>query len=233
MKTWKIEALIIAIGLLLLGVMIRGGINDFKNRERIVTVKGLAEREIPADKVTWPLVHKEISNDLATIYSDIEKKNRAIVEFLVENGISQEEITVEPPKIVDLKAERYGTQNVDFRYNSTSVITVTSQNIEKVRELMSEQTALLKKGIALTGGDYQYQVNYEFTGLNNIKPTMIEEATKNARITAEKFAKDSGSKLGKIKNASQGQFTITDRDLNTPYIKNVRVVTTITYYLKN
>lgn len=233
MKNWKTEALILAAGILLLGIMIRGGFNDFKNKERIVTVKGLAEKEVPANKVTWPLVHKEISNDLATIYANIEKKNTAIVKFLKENGITEEEINVEPPQILDIKADRYGNQNVDYRYNSTSVITVTSQNIDKVRELMSEQTELLKKGIALTGGDYQYQVSYEFTGLNDIKPAMIEEATKNARAAAEKFAKDSGSKLGKIKSASQGQFTIYDRDANTPYIKNVRVVTTITYYLKN
>ena len=233
MKSWKNEALIIAAGLLLLGVMVRSGIVEFKNRERIVTVKGLAEMEVPANKVTWPLVHKEISNDLSSIYSNTEKKNKAIVDFLLENGIAKEEITIEPPQIVDIKADRYGNQDVDFRYNSTSVITVTSQNVDKVRELMSEQTELLKKGIALDGGDYQYRVNYEFTGLNEIKPGMIEEATKNAREAALKFAKDSESRLGKIKSASQGQFTIYDRDANTPYIKNVRVVTTITYYLKN
>ena len=76
-------------------------------------------------------------------------------------------------------------------------------------------------------------MSYEFTGLNDIKPQMIEDATKNARAAAEKFAKDSDSKLGKIKSASQGQFTIANRDENTPYIKSVRVVTTVTYYLKN
>ena len=97
---------------------------------------------------------------------------------------------------------------------------------------MSEQTELLKQGIAITGGDYRYNVTYEFTGLNEIKPAMIEEATRNARVAAEKFAKDSDSKLGKIRDAYQGQFTITDRDSNTPYIKNVRVVTTVNYYLK-
>ncbi len=98
---------------------------------------------------------------------------------------------------------------------------------------MSEQAELLKQGIAITGGDYRYNVVYEFTGLNKVKPQMIEEATKNARVAAEKFAKDSESRLGKIKNASQGQFSISDRDANTPYVKNIRVVTTVDYYLKN
>ena len=97
---------------------------------------------------------------------------------------------------------------------------------------MSEQAELLKQGIAIVGGDYRFNVSYEFTGLNEVKPEMIEEATRNARAAAEKFAKDSDSSLGKIRNASQGQFSITNRDENTPYIKTVRVVTTINYYLK-
>jgi hypothetical protein len=91
----------------------------------------------------------------------------------------------------------------------------------------------MKNGIAIVGDDYQYRVTYEFTALNDIKPAMIEEATKNARSAAEKFAKDSDSNLGKIRNANQGTFSITDSDANTPYIKHVRVVTTITYYLEN
>ena len=233
MKNWKMEAVILAIGMVLLGLMIRGGINDVKDKERIVTVKGLAEMEVPADKVTWPLMSKDIGNDLPALYMNMEKKNQAIVSFLKSNGITDEEISVAPSEIIDMKAERYSNENVTYRYNATSVITVTSRNVDKVRKLMSEQTELLKQGIAITGGDYRYNVSYEFTGLNDIKPQMIEEATKNARAAGEKFAKDSDSKLGKIRNASQGQFSISDRDGNTPYIKSVRVVTTVTYYLKN
>ena len=233
MKNWKMEAVILAIGMVLLGLMIRGGINDVKDKERIVTVKGLAEMEVSADKVTWPLMYKDIGNDLPALYMNMEKKNQAIVSFLKSNGITDEEISVAPSEIIDMKAERYSNENVTYRYNATSVITVTSRNVDKVRKLMSEQTELLKQGIAITGGDYRYNVSYEFTGLNDIKPQMIEEATKNARAAGEKFAKDSDSKLGKIRNASQGQFSISDRDGNTPYIKSVRVVTTVTYYLKN
>ncbi len=233
MKNWRLEAAIVAVGLLLLGWMLRGGINDFRDRERVVTVKGLAEMEVPADKVVWPLVHKDIGNDPAAIYANIAKKNAAIVAFLKNNGVSDAEISIAPPEIIDMEAERYANQNVNYRYNATSVITVTSKNVDNVRKLMTEQAELLKQGIAIAGGDYRYNVSYEFTGLNTIKPQMIEEATKNARAAAEKFAKDSDSKLGKIRNATQGQFTISDRDSNTPYIKSVRVVTTVTYYLKN
>ena len=92
---------------------------------------------------------------------------------------------------------------------------------------------LLKQGIAISANDYDQQVQYEFTKLNEIKPAMIEEATKNARAAAEKFAEDSGSRLGKIKDAQQGQFSIEDRDQYTPGIKNVRIVTYVSYFLKS
>ena len=233
MKNLRLEALLIALGLFALGLTVKCGINDFKDKERIVSVKGLAEMEVPADKVTWPLMYKVIGNDPAALYDNINEKNAAIVRFLKENGISDSEISIAAPEVVDLQAERYQSERTTYRYNATSVITVSSKNVDKVRELMLQQTVLLKQGIAISGGDYRYNVSYEFTGLNEIKPQMIEEATKNARASAEKFARDSDSKLGKIRNASQGQFSISDRDANTPYIKSVRVVTTVNYYLKN
>ena len=98
---------------------------------------------------------------------------------------------------------------------------------------MSRQADLMKQGIAIVSEEYgSNSVEYEFTKLNEIKPEMVEEATKNARATAEKFAADSGSGIGDIRTASQGQFSIDDRDSNTPYIKKVRVVSTIEYNLK-
>ena len=233
MKSLKWEAIIIAIGLLLLGNQVRNGISEFIAKDRIVTVKGLAKMEVPADKVVWPLMFKDIGNDPALIYANINKKNQAIVAFLKSRGIQEEEISIAAPEIIDMEAERYGAQQVNYRYNATSVITVTSGRVEAVRQLMSEQAELLKQGIAITGGDYRYNVTYSFTKLNDIKPRMIEEATRNARAAAEKFAKDSDSRLGKIRNASQGQFVIEDRDSNTPYVKSIRVVTTVNYYLKN
>ena len=232
MKTWKVEAAIIAVGMVLLGVIIKWGINDFIDKERIVSVKGLAEMEVPADKVIWPLMYKDIGNDPSLLYANMEQKNKTIVKFLESNGIAKEEISIATPEVIDMQAERYGNRDIAYRYNATSVITVTSKNVDKVRKLMSEQAELLKQGIAISGGDYRYNVVYEFTGLNDVKPQMIEEATKNARAAAEKFAKDSDSSLGKIRNASQGQFSISDRDANTPYIKSIRVVTTVNYYLR-
>ena len=233
MASWKTEAIIVAIGMTVLGGQIKQGINKFVEKDRIVTVKGLAEMEVPANKVTWPLVYKEVGNDLVSLYDKIKSTNQTITNFLKGKGISEEEISINAPEIIDMQAERYNSNPVPFRYNVTTVITVTSDKVGLVRNLISEQGELLKQGVAITGGDYRYNVEYDFTGLNAIKPQMIEEATKNAREAAEKFAKDSDSKLGKIKRANQGQFSIGNRDANTPYIKHVRVVTTIDYSLKN
>lgn len=233
MSNWKTEAALLAIGLIILGTQIQKGINNFVEKDRIVTVKGLAEMEVPANKVTWPLMYKEVGNDLTALYNRINATNTAIVEFLKKKGITEEEISINAPEIIDMQAERYVGENKTYRYNVTTVITVTSAKVDLVRSLISEQSELLKQGIAITGGDYRYQIQYDYTSLNEIKPKMIEEATKNAREAALKFAKDSDSELGKIRRASQGQFSIDNRDANTPYIKRVRVVTTIDYLLED
>ncbi len=232
-STAIICALLIGAGLWLLGAMVKGGLTSISGNQRVVTVRGLAEKEVTANKVTWPIVSKEVGNDLPTIYAKTENTTKAILNFLKANGISEQEISVNPPQVLDLQADRYNSQNVPFRYNVTNVVVVTSSQVEKINKLMERQTELLKQGIAVVAGDYQYQTTYEYTDLNSIKPEMIAEATKNAREAANKFAEDSGSKLGKIKTASQGQFSIEDRDQYTPYIKKVRVVSSIVYYLND
>ena len=233
MSNWKTEAIVLAIGMTALGIQIKHGIDNFVNKDRVVTVKGLAEMEVPANKVTWPLIYKEVGNDLTTLYNKISETNKTIVSFLKKKGISEDEISINAPEIIDMQAERYNNNPITYRYNVTTVITVTSSKVDLVRSLISEQSELLKQGIAIIGGDYRYNIQYDYTSLNEIKPQMIEEATQNARKAAQKFAKDSDSELGKIKRAYQGQFSIENRDANTPYIKRIRVVTTIDYQLED
>ena len=183
--------------------------------------------------MTWPLTYKELGNDPSAMYIELEQKNKKVVAFLKSGGISDSEISVNPPLISDRQADNYGNEIMAFRYKATSVITVTSNNVEKVRQLMLRQPELMKQGIAIVGEEYgNNAISYEFTNLNSIKPEMVEEATKNARATAQKFAEDSGSKIGGIRTASQGQFSIENRDSNTPYIKRIRVVSTIEYTLE-
>jgi hypothetical protein len=227
------ESAIIAFGIIVLGLCIRWGINDFANKDRKVTVKGLAEREVEADKVTWPVVFQEMGNDLPELYNRIAQKQQAIKAFLMENGVKASEMEVNAPKVVDMNADRYSVNQKPYRYNITSTITVTSRNVKGVRTIIARQGELLKQGIAIVGGDYDSQIMYEYVSFQDMKPKMMQEAIANARTTADQFAKNSNSKLNKIVSANQGQFSIEDRDRNTPYIKKVRVVTTVTYSLKN
>lgn len=236
---YYVEAAIIALGLMVFGTFIQGAAGSFANRiierDRVVTVKGLSEREVPADKVIWPLVYKELGNDPAVIYERLQTKNTEVVAFLKSHGLTDAEITVISPQVTDRHADSWGgQQNIANRYVATSIITVSSSQVEQVRSIMQKQAELMKMGIALVSSEYGTgSVKYEFTGLNDVKPAMVEEATKNARLTAEKFAKDSESRLGKIRRATQGQFSISNRDDNTPHIKNIRVVTTVEYYIND
>ena len=204
--------------------------------DRTVTAKGLCEKEVKANKATWPLKFKELGNDPAELYDRIEKNTQTIVAFLKENGLSDEEISLAPPAMVDQQANMsYSNEEVRFRYKANCVVTVVSKNVDLIRKIVSKQAALMRRGITIVSNEYDEGslVSYEFTGLNEIKPEMIAEATKNARKTAEQFATDSNSELGKIRTADQGQFSIEDRDSNTPWLKNIRVVTTVVYYLED
>ncbi|MDE6334444.1 MAG: SIMPL domain-containing protein [Muribaculaceae bacterium] len=228
-----ITGLLIALGLLALGLCIRSGIKGYGERDRVVSVRGLCEKEVEANKVTWPIVTQDMGNDLATLYNRTQAVNAKILQFLKSNGITDQEISVNSPNVSDNVASSYDPSRVQSRYSLTNVIVVTSSDVHKVRSLIERQTELLKEGVAIIAETYQYPTTYEYTDLNKIKPQMIAEATKNAREAANKFGEDSGSRLGRIKTATQGQFSINDRDQFTPYIKTIRVVTYVDYYLQD
>lgn len=233
-RSFGILGAAIVLGLGILGYLLADAAITFKEYERTVTVKGLAEQEHIADIVIWPIQFSEASNNLESIYVELEKSGEKITSFLKENGISEEEISFAIPQVTDKLAQQYGGNNrSEFRYVANQIVTVYSSEVEKVRSAMNKTGELGKQGIALTGQNYQYQTQYLFTQLNEIKPEMIEQATKEARAVAEKFAEDSNSELGKIKTAYQGQFSISSRDQNNPHIKKIRVVSTVVYYLSD
>jgi uncharacterized protein len=219
------------LGLACLGYLLADALVTFKEFERSVTAKGLSEREVPADVVIWPIKFSGAANDLSGLYDTLEVNTDHIEKFLFEAGIAASEVSSGAPAITDKLAQQYNNNQLAFRFSAFKTVTVYSKNIELVRSLISRISILGKKGIVFTGTGYESKPQYLFTRLNEIKPEMIEEATRNARQTAQKFAADSQSSLGKIKRASQGQFSITDRDLNNPHIKKIRVVSTVEYYL--
>jgi len=233
LKSAFVLGLFIFLGLAVLGFFLGSSAIKFKQFDRTVTVKGLSEREYPADIALWPIQFSAADNDLPRLYESIGKDADEIAAFLKANGFEESEITRSPPGIMDKLAQGYEKSRIEFRYSATQTITVYSDKIETVRKTMKNIAQLGKKGIVLAAGDYQNATEYLFTRLNEIKPAMVEEATMKAREVAEKFAEDSDSKLGKIRKAAQGQFSITDRDKNNPHIKKIRVVSTIEYYLSD
>ena len=197
------EAAIIAVGIIVLGLCVKSGLDSFSDKDR------------EADKVTWPILTKEIGDDLPALYTRINATTAKVKAFLKQNGVKDAEISVNAPVVVDMNAERYGVQNHDYRYNITSTVTVTSRNVKLVRSIIDRQGELLKQGVAVVDGGYGNGVVYEYVSFQQMKPKMMQEAIKNAEQTAKQFAENSDSKLGKILDAGQGQFTITDRDGNT------------------
>ena len=216
----------------IMGIFLLLAVGKFKSYDRTVSVRGLCEREVMADRAIYPIVFKETGNNLAQLYATVNEKNAIIRQFLKENGIEESEISYPAPKITDNQSNSY-TANAAQRYVITAVVNVYTPKVQTILDIQAKLSQLMEQGIAIgSGNEWENPAVFEFEALNDIKPEMIAEANKNARQAAEQFAKDSDSKLGKIQNATQGLFTIEPRDLNTPHIKKIRVVTSATYKLK-
>jgi len=228
-----IEACIVAAAVVIFGLLFKAGLDNFTNRDRRVTVKGLSEIEVPADQVTWSITTVETGNDLQQVYANSSAKIGKISKFLTDNGIASSDISVGTPIVTDNEADRWSADRIPYRFKIKTVLSVNSSEVDKVRGLISRQGELLQQGIAIINNEYSEPVSYSYVSFQEMKPRMMEEAIANAQATAKQFAQNSGSRLGKILSADQGQFSINSKDENNPQIKKLRVVTTITYQLKN
>ena len=228
-----IEACIVAAAVVIFGLLFKAGLDNFTNRDRKVTVKGLSEIEVPADQVTWSITTVETGNDLQQVYANSSAKIGKISKFLTDNGIASSDISVGTPIVTDNEADRWSADRIPFRFKIKTVLSVNSSEVDKVRGLISRQGELLQQGIAIINNEYSEPVSYSYVSFQEMKPRMMEEAIANAQATAKQFAQNSGGRLGKILSADQGQFSINSKDENNPQIKKLRVVTTITYQLKN
>lgn len=224
-------AALLALGIVLAGISIAGGLGTLKADQRTVSVRGLSEKEFSADMAAWPVTFTVVGDSLPLIKKEIITKTDIIKNFLKNHQISEEEFTVKEPAITDTTTNPYIDQkHQTYKYFAKTVIFVRSSDIEAVNSALADSLDLMDEGIAITR-DYDSRIQYLFTALNEVKPEMIAEATMNARKAAEQFARDSGSKVGKIKKASQGLFSINDAAPGLPERKTVRVVTTVEYIL--
>jgi hypothetical protein len=226
-------ALLIGLCIAVAGISIGYGFYKGRASDRYVTVKGLAEREVKADLAIWPITFKVAANDLGRLQAEINADREAITDFLLGAGFKQDEISYSAPNITDTEAERRhgGGERAPYRYLAEATVTTRTADVALVKASMENAGDLVGEGLVLADQSWRSPTEFLFTSLNDIKPEMIEEATKDARRAAVKFAEDSESQVGKIRHASQGYFSISDRDRNSPEFKKVRVVTSIQYYL--
>ena len=218
----------IILAALVLGICMICTVRTLKSYDDTVKVRGLCEKEVPADRVVWRINYGEKSNSLADLRGVIRQNNDLIVKLLREAGFSEDEIKVGTASYDDRYTYANNTSQITYRYQANQTVTVFTKNLDLVRKLQQTlETDLVNQNIlASSWADYQY------LGLNDIKPAMIAERPENARTAADEFAKNSHSRIGKMRTASQGYFEVEDLDENTPQVKKVRVVTTVEYYLK-
>ncbi|MFO7848331.1 MAG: SIMPL domain-containing protein [Spirochaetia bacterium] len=232
-RTYIAAALIVAAGFALAGAAVGAGFLYGRSSDRYVTVKGLAERETDSNLAIWPITFRITGDDLVELQKKIDEERDVVKSFLRQAGFEPEEISYSAPKITDTRTEQMYRERpvAEARYIAHVTVTTRSEKVELVKETMEKSARLVGMGIAVAAQNWETPTEFLFTALNDIKPQMIEAATKNAREAAEKFAQDSGSEVGKIRRASQGYFSISERDRNSPDKKVIRVVNTVEYFL--
>lgn len=234
---------LLALGLIIGGWVLGSEIKATRLGDRYVTVKGLVERNVKSDLVIWLLTYKEAGDELGALYAKTEADKKTVLQFLSAQGIQSSEMELGIIRVVDTQANEYGGgTRAPHRYIVEQQITVHTSRVDQVAAAAQKTLQLLQKGIVL-GGNPGQGLAYKFTGLNAIKPDMITEATRNARAAADRFAADSGSKVGSIRTANQGVFSIMPADqagdgaeggfgADATLMKTVRVVTSVEYYLE-
>jgi uncharacterized protein len=221
----------LAIGLATAGWFVANAVYEARSAQRVVTVRGLAERTVPADTAIWPIVFTVTGDDLSQTQGQVEAHYRTIRTYLEARGFSPDEMSTIVPRITDVQAQMHGQPGQPAsRYIAEAALTLRTPRVNEMRAAMQGSGELVSAGIVLVRS-WEHQPQYLFTELDAIKPEMIAAATRDARSAAQQFAADSGSRVGSIRTAQQGYFSINDRDAFSPEFKTVRVVTTVEYFL--
>lgn len=223
-----ISAFILAVGMAVAGWFVYRGIHQVASKDRAVMVKGLSTRDVQADYVVWPLDFGVRGNDISSLYSELAVIEQSARKFFMEKGFKESEITRGNVSIDDNWAGYYD-RKPEYRYSMRTSLIISTADVERVIANQGCQSELLKKGVILQS--YDWNTDFQYNGLSELKPEMVQEATQNARAVAQKFTEDAQCRLGSIKQANQGQFSI-ENDQYQPWIKHIRVVTTVSYYLK-
>jgi hypothetical protein len=228
MKNNLLAGALVALGLTLSGLFVYCGISKFANKDRAVSVKGLSTREVEADYAVWPLSYSLSGNDLPALYAQLEQVSARVKKHLLALGFEESDFRQGSVSVSNNWDSYYGSRP-EFKYTLSTSLIVSTDKVQLVVASQGKESSLLKEGLIVT--TEKWNLDYQFNGLPELKPSMIEEATQNARAVAQKFADDAQCSLGSIRRASQGQFSI-ESDEYQPWVKHVRVVTTVDYFLE-
>ena len=213
---------IISAVLLVFSVIVFFSARAFSDQQSYVEVKGLSEKIVKADTGIWSINFDDKSNDIDSLYANIQKDTGAINTFLTAKGFDASEINIAP---VNIYQDTY--KDSLFRYNATTQLSVYTKKVDLVKSSSKDTLSLVKQGITMS----QNSINFEFSDINSVKPEMLAEAIKNAKDSAGQFANEAGAKLGAVSRGSQGVFDITDKDPGSPEYKKIRVVSTLRFLL--
>lgn len=224
------SALLLAGGIYAGGFFIGDGISNWNSGRRIIAVKGLSEREVPASVAVWTISYNVTGNDLDAINRRLSDSTKAVAAFLKGAGFDDKDMAVQPPALHDASMEPHdkSVPPPPERFRAEQSVLLRTAKVDLIKPALASASTLMFNGVHLSAG---CQPNYIYNQLNEIKPGMIQEATKNARVAAEQFSRDSQTSLGKLRSASQGWFQVEDRDAATPERKLVRVVVDVNYEL--
>ena len=231
-RSFAVLGLLLAVGLAVFGVQIGQAVKRGREFDRYLTVRGLSEREAKATLALWPVRFSVLAEDLPSLQTAMEQSRATVQAFFREHEITAEEVRVGLPIVIDRADDRYADRPRLPRYKAVVTLVVKSTKVDIVKEAIQQADKLLEKGITLAGEEHGDRTQFLFEGINEIKPSMIQEATANARAAAEKFAQDSKAKVGAIRRATQGALEIDDRDVASPEQKILRVVTTVEFFIE-
>lgn len=232
-RAFAVLGALLALGLAIFGVLIGRAVQRGREFDRFLTVRGLSEREVKATVALWPLHFVVTAEELPGLKVEMERARETVQAFLRAQQIPAEDITVGLPQVIDRVDRDYGqaASNVP-RYKAVVALVVRSAAVDVVKRAIQNVDQLLDQGVRLGGGEHGGGPEFSFGGVNEIKPSMIEEATANARAAAQKFAQDSKARVGAIRRATQGVIEVGDIDVASPERKIVRVVTTVEFFFE-
>lgn len=232
-----VSALVLGICAIVAATLIADGLTGLRTGDRYVTVKGVAEREVRADLALWPIRFVATGDTLAQAQQQARSSRDAIAAFLKLQAIDDSAVELLRLDVTDTRANPYPGNNSEHKVIINQTLMVRSNDVDRIRQAAQNVSDLVDSGVVLSSDFGPSGPTYLFTGLNDIKPEMIAEATAAAREAAEQFARDASAELGSLRRANQGVFQILARDqapgIQEPQqpVKTVRVVSTVQYYL--